>query len=348
MDDPGGSTYQLFMIVILLALSAFFSGSETALFSLTPVRVRQMQEKGVKRADLIERLLGDGQRLLSALLIGNTAVNIWLTSLVTTAMLTWLSGQHGAQLAILLATVITTVLLLIFGEVTPKAFAASAPEHVAMAVAKPVQVTYWLLRPLVWVVDLVTGSHRTAGELVQPLVTEDIIKTAVSIGEEKGQLRQEDREMIYGIFASDDTPVSRVMIPRQQVMALPIDASTEEAVQMLQNEGYSRLPVYRSDLDHVLGLIYAKDLLTHLYQQRPSELKDLIRPVMRCRPNRPVNQLLAEMRAKRTQLCLVVDEVGRTLGLVTLEDLLEEIVGEIVEEYDEAGDAVTAAEVASC
>lgn len=350
LDDPGGSTYQLLVIAVLLALSALFSGSETALFSLTPIRVRQMQEKGVRGAGLIERLLSDGQRLLSALLIGNTAVNIWSTSLVTTAFLALLGGSHGAQLASLLATVSTTILLLVFGEVTPKAIAASMPERFALIVARPVQIVNWLLRPLVWVVELLTGGRRWVDEAEHsPLVTEDIIKTAVSIGEEEGKLRQEDREMIYGIFASDDTPVQRVMVARPQIVALPAEATLAEAMQLMQTEGYSRLPVYRRDLDHVVGMIYAKDLLTHLHQQRPGGVKELIRPVLRCRPGRPANQLLAEMRAKRIQLCLVVDETGRTSGLVTLEDLLEEIVGEIVDEYDEAEtDVAAGAQVAPC
>ncbi len=347
MDDPGGSTYRLLIIVVLLTLSALFSGSETALFSLSPVRVRQMQDRGVKRAKLIEAMLSNGQHLLSALLIGNTMVNIWLTSLVTTGLLALLGGSYGAQLAGLLATVIATLLLLVFGEVTPKAIAAAMPERFAVMVATPVQFVCTLLRPLVWLADLVTGGRGGHEPTAAPVVTEEIIKTAVSIGEEEGQLRQEDREMIYGIFASDDTPISRIMVPRQQIMALSSEASVDEAVEMLQSEGYSRLPVYRRDLDHVIGLIYAKDLLAHLYQQRPSGLKDLIRPVMRCRPNRPANQLLADMRAKRVQLCLVTDESGRTLGLVTMEDLVEEIVGEIVDEYD-AADELARTEVASC
>jgi putative hemolysin len=335
------------MIVVLLALSALFSGSETALFSLTPLRVRQMQEKGAKRADLIESLLADGQRLLSTLLIGNTAVNIWLTSLVTTACLALVGESHGAEIASLLATISTTLLLLVFGEVTPKSVAATTPDKFSSLVAKPIQLVYLLLRPLVFAIDLITGGRRFVDEAEQtPVVTEDIIKTAVSIGEEEGKLRQEDREMIYGIFASDDTPVGRVMIPRQQIVALPMEASIEEAIEVLQTEGYSRLPVYRRDLDHVVGLIYAKDLLTHLFHGRPGGLKDLVRPILRCRPARPANQLLAEMQAKRTQLCLVVDETGATAGLVSMEDLLEEIVGEIVDEFDEAADVTVG--VASC
>ncbi|MGI6358202.1 MAG: hemolysin family protein [Bacillota bacterium] len=332
MDDPGGSTYRLLIIAVLLAFSALFSGSETALFSLNPVRVRQMREKGNRSAQLIETLLCDGSRVLSSLLIGNTMVNIWLTSLVTTGLLALLGGSYGAQVASLLATVIATVLLLVFGEVTPKAIATANAEGFASRVAKPVHYAHFLLRPLVFAADLVTGGFSVEQE--EPLVTEEIIKTAVNIGEEEGSLRQEDREMIYGIFASDDTPVSRVMVPRERIVALPLGASIDEVITLLSSEGYSRLPVYRGDLDHVVGLLYAKDLLIHLHQRKTTKLENLIRPVLRCRPSRRANQLLSEMRQKRAQLCLVVSENGQTLGLVTLEDLMEQIVGEIEDEYD--------------
>ncbi len=336
MDDPGGSTYRLLIIAVLLALSALFSGSETALFSLSPIRVRQMQEKGNRRSQLIEALLRDGQRVLSSLLIGNTMVNIWATSLVTTGLLALLGGSYGAQVASLLATIIATVLLLVFGEVTPKAIASANAEGFATLMAKPVHYAHTLLRPLAFLVDLITGGLSAEREQDEPVVTEESIKTAVNMGEEEGSLRQENREMIYGIFASDDTPVSKVMVPREQIVALPLDASVDEAIALLGSAGYSRLPVYRGDLDHVVGLLYAKDLLIHLFRQRPNKLESLIRPVTRCRPSRRANQLLAEMRQKRAQLCLVVSESGRTLGLVTLEDLMEEIVGEIVDEYDVA------------
>jgi putative hemolysin len=334
LDDPGGSTYRLLIIAVLLTLSALFSGAETALFSLTPVRVRQMQEKGNSRAQLIEALLRDGPRVLSSLLIGNTMVNIWLTSLVTTGLLALLGGSYGAQVASLLATVIATVLLLVFGEVTPKAIASANAEGVASWVAKLVHYAHSLLRPLVFVADLVTRGRSVEQKQEEPLVTEEIIKTAVNMGEEEGSLRQEDREMIYGIFASDDTPVSRVMVPRERIVALPLGASIDEAIALLSSEGYSRLPVYRGDLDHVVGLLYAKDLLIHLHQRKTTKLENLIRPVLRCRPSRLANQLLSEMRQKRAQLCLVVSENGQTLGLVTLEDLMEQIVGEIEDEYD--------------
>ncbi len=335
MDDPGGSsTYRLWLIIVLLALSAFFSGSETAFFSLSPVRLRQLQEKEVKKAGLLQRLVNDGQRLLLTLLVGNTAVNIWLTSLVTTACLDWL-GSYGAQIASVLATIVTTILLLVFGEVTPKAIAASAPESLALFTSKPLLLVHWLLSPLVSVLNFFTDWRgNTSAASAAPDITEDTIKTAINISDEAGALQQENREMIYGIFASDDTSIGRIMVPREQIVAIPVDLPMTEAIQILIEKGYSRLPVYRGNIDHIIGLVYAKDLLPLLRDHRDLRLADVLRPVMRCRPSRKLNQLLQEMRSRRLQMCIVMNEIGRTVGLITMEDLLEEIVGDIADEYD--------------
>lgn len=350
MDDPGGSsTYRLWLIILLLALSALFSGSETALFSLSPVRLRQLREKGVKKADLVQRLVDDGQRVLSTLLVGNTAVNIWLTSLVTTSFLKMLNS-YGAQVASAVATVVTTVLLLIFGEVTPKSIAATAPEQLALFASQPISFVQWLLRPIVGLLHLFTdwrGKTSTAG--TAPSVTEDTIKTAVNISEEAGELQLENREMIYGIFASDDTSIGRIMVPREEIVAIPIDLPMAEAIHMLIEKGFSRLPVYRDNIDHIIGLVYAKDLIPLLRNLNDLRLADVLRPVMRCRPTRKLNQLLQEMRARRMHMCVVMNEIGKTVGLITMEDLLEEIVGEIDDEYDsEPASPDTKREVASC
>lgn len=335
MDDPGGSsTYRLWLIIVLLALSALFSSSETAFFSLSQVRLRQLREKEVKKADLLQRLVNDGQRLLSTLLIGNTAVNIWLTSLVTTAFLDGLVS-YGTQIASVLAAVVTTILLLVFGEVTPKAIAASAPESLALFASKPILLVHCLLSPLVNVLHFFTDWRgKTSAAAAAPSITEDTIKTAINISEEAGALQQENREMIYGIFASDDTSIGRIMVPREQIVAIPIDLPMAEAIQILIGKGYSRLPVYRDNIDHIIGLIYAKDLLPLLRDHRNLRLADVLRPVMRCRPSRKLNHLLQEMRTRRMHLCIVVNEIGRTIGLITMEDLLEEIVGDIADEYD--------------
>ncbi len=334
--------------MLLLSLSALFSGSETALFSLSPVRLRQLQDKGAKKADLVQRLVNDGQRVLSTLLVGNTVVNIWLTSLVTITFLELLRG-YGTRIASALATVVTTILLLVFGEVTPKAIAASAPESLALFASSPISFVHWLLRPLVGILHFFTdwlGKSDRADDA--PDVTEETIKTAVNISEEAGTLQQEDREMIYGIFASDDTPIGRIMVPREQIVAIPIDLPMTEAIQIVNEKGFSRLPVYRDTIDNVVGLIYVKDLLPLLRDQKNRQLTDVIRPIMRCRPSHKINYLLQEMQARRMHMCIVKNEIGRTIGLITMEDLLEEIVGDIADEYDHEPTSILSQEVVSC
>lgn len=350
MDDPGGSsTYRLWLIIVLLALSALFSSSETALFSLSPVRLRQLREKGVKKADLVQRLVNDGQRVLSTLLVGNTVVNIWLTSLVTTTFLA-VFANYGTQVAGALATVVTTILLLIFGEVTPKSVATTAPEQVALLASKPISFVQLLLSPIVGLLQLFTnwGGKNDAADAV-PSVTEDTIKTAVNISDEAGELQQENREMIYGIFASDDTSIGRIMVPREEIVAIPIDLPIAEAINILIKKGYSRLPVYRDNIDHIIGLVYAKDLIPLLRSEQDMQLADMLRQIMRCRPTRKLNQLLQEMRQRRMHMCVIINEIGKTVGLITMEDLLEEIVGEIDDEFDsEPASPYLDKEVATC
>jgi putative hemolysin len=335
LDDPGGSSFLLFIPVLLL-LSALFSASETALFSLSTVRTRQLEEKGVKGAKIISRLLSNSPKTLSTILIGNTIVNTWCTNLVTTLFLILMEVRWGARAAGAVASVATTILLLVFGEVTPKSIAAAIPERIALLVSRPIQFFSWLLAPLVRLFDILTVSSKTG--LDEPTatsgVTEEIIKTAVNISHEEGELEEKTRAMIYGIFASDDTPVEQLMTPRERIVALPLEASVDEAIQTMVSAGLSRLPVYRGDLDHIVGMIYAKDLVIALCQNQRVNIRDLIRPVMRCRPQRKMNHLLQEMRARRAQLCIVVNEHNQPLGLVTMEDLLEAIVGEISDEYD--------------
>ncbi len=349
MDDPGGSSnYRLLLIMLLLSFSALFSASETALFSLSQVRLRQMRDKEVKKADIVQRLVDDGKRVLTTLLVGNTAVNIWLTSLVTTGFLELLNS-YGTQIASALATVVTTILLLVFGEVTPKAIAAYAPESLALFASRPISLIHWLLRPIVGVLHFFTDWHNEDKGAYTHEITEDTIKTALNMSEEAGTLQQENREMIYGIFASDDTSIGRIMVPREQIVAIPVDLPLAEAIQILNENGYSRLPVYRDDIDHVVGLVYAKDLLPLLREQRDLQLADVIRPIMRCRPTRKLNHLLQEMRARRMHMCIVTNEIGKTIGLITMEDLLEEIVGDIADEYDhEPASTIAEREVVSC
>lgn len=343
LDDPGSSTAlsngSIMIAVVLLFMSAVFSGSETAIFSLSAIRIRQLVDKGVTWARTVRRLLSDAHGLLSTLLIGNNIVNTWLTSLVTSIALATLARRYSREVAELAASAITTVLLLLFGEVTPKAIAAHDPEGFALAVSRPVAVLKTILHPLTrvlnaftsWFVDTIGGRDKTP----TVSVTEDVIKTAAAIGEEAGAIESDERAMIYGVFASDDTPVTRAMVPRQNIVAVEAGEPIEQVLQKIVASGLSRLPVYEGDIDHIVGLIYAKDLFVHFRRRRKGlRTTSLLRPAHFVRATSKVKPLLAELRAKSTQLAIVLGPDDRVVGLITLEDLLEEVIGEIEDEHD--------------
>lgn len=339
--DPGGSSSALVLSVVLLALSAVFSGSETAIFSLSAIRIRQLADRRVAGARTVRRLLSNAHGLLSTLLVGNNIVNTWLTSLVTALALAALETRHSRAFAETAAMVITTVLLLAFGEVAPKAFAAHDPEGFAFIVARPIAALMTLLSPVTSVLNSFTSWFvaRIGGRDITPAlsVTEDVIRTAAAIGEEEGALESEERAMIDGVFASGDTPVARAMVPRQSIVAVEAHEPLERVLRTMVDSGFSRLPVYERDIDHITGLVYAKDLYVHLRRRekgaRPSSL---LRPAHFVRAARRVKPLLAEMLDKGTQMAIVLGPDSRVAGLITLEDLLEEVVGEIEDEYDVA------------
>ena len=338
LDDPG-SSYLVLLSLLLVALSALFSGSETAIFSLNAVRVRQLLDRGVNKARTVSHLLSDAHGLLTTILVGNTIVNIWLTSLITSLALAIWGATRGREFAEIAATAITTFLLLAFGEVTPKAFAAHDPEGFSLRVSGPIAFFRRLLAPVVTVVDLFTEWFvgRLGGADTTPTVsvTEEIIKTAATIGQEEGALEEDERAMIHGIFASGDTPVARAMIPRARMVAVEAQDPMDKVLRMMISTGYSRLPVYDRDPNKIVGIIYAKDLFIQLRRQgRGLRAVNLLRPAHFVRATRKVRQLLAEMQEKGVHLAIVLGTDDRVVGLVTLEDLLEEVVGEIDDEFD--------------
>lgn len=339
LDDPGSSSLTVALSILLVGLSALFSGSETAIFSLSAVRVRELVDKGVAGAKTVRRLLSDAHGLLSALMIGNNIVNTSLATLVTSLTLAAWSTTRGQNFAELAATLITTVTLLAFGEVTPKAIASYDPEGFAFFVARPVAFTVRLLSPLIAIANLLTGRLVAAlgGRDTTPTVsvTEAVIETAMAVGEEAGALVGDERAMIQGVFASDDTPVGRAMVPRQRIVAVELGASLEGMMQVIVDSGLSRLPVYEGDIDHIVGIVYAKDLFVQYRRHRKGlPMTNPLRPPLFVHATGKVRPLINQMREQGTQLAIVRGADDRVAGLVTLEDLLEEVVGEIEDEHD--------------
>jgi putative hemolysin len=331
--DPSSYSW-VGVLAVLFALSALFSGSETAITALSKARLRKLKEDRVKGAETLERLLANTPRLLSTIILGNTLVNIIAASVATEVAIR-VYGSYGVGIA----SGLTTLAILIFGEITPKTYAVRRPEKVALATFRLVAAFSYVLYPISKVLLVIAnGILRLLGqEAIKqgPFMTADEIKTVVAIGEEEGVLEEEERKMIHSILEFGDTIVKEVMVPRTDMVAIEADRTVEEALGIARKHGYSRIPVYEGSLDNVIGILYVKDLLNFFDRGKLDVLvKDVAREPFFVPETKRVDELLREFQVNKTHMAIVVDEYGGTAGLVTLEDLLEEIVGEIFDEYD--------------
>lgn len=316
---------------VLFVFSAFFSGSETALMSMDKLRVKYLVQKNRRGAQKLDTLLSRQDRLLGAILVGNNLVNI-AASVFATTFFVGLYGERGEFLTIL----ILTPLLLILAEVCPKTYAAQYPEKVSFLVLRPIIAVMVLLMPVVW---LVTGVSRLLNRLIKgeeerPIISEDEIRSIIKVGEETGVVAKEQRRMLHGIFELSQTRVRDVMIPRTEVVGIDLNTPFEEALNLAQQAHHSRFPVFEESLENVVGIIHSKDILNYVDRPQEFSLRDLARPPYFVPESKPIATLLQSLRKKRVHLAVVVDEYGGVEGIVTLEDIVEEIVGEIQDEYD--------------
>ncbi len=324
---------EIIALLVLLFMSAFFSGSEIALFSSSRIRIRKLMEEGNKNAQVAKELLEHPNRLLATILVGNNIVNISATALATSLAINSF-GSTGLGIA----TGVMTFLILVFGEITPKGFAAKNAVALALIVARPMQMLVNLLFPLVKLLTKLTNFmiKSLGGEPkeVSPFITEEEIKMLVEVGEEEGVIQKEEKEMIHGIFEFGDKLAREVMIPRIDMDAIAVSSTLEEALKATLKTRHSRLPVYEGSIDNVIGMLHFKDLL-HLKERKyEGTIREIVRPVHYVPENKRLDELLKEVQETKTHMAIVVDEYGGTAGLVTLEDILEEIVGEILDEYD--------------
>ena len=327
----------------LLVLSALFSGSETALTSMTKLRVKSLFSEGDSSYRKLESWLQDPNRYLVTILVGNNIVNVGasiLASSIFTRLLATAGWSHTEALGGGLAFGTVTFLLLVFGEITPKTFAKQHAVRISQMVIRPLDVLSRALSPFIIVFLALSNAiiRVMGGETVKkvPLVTAEDVRTLIEVSEKEGLLEQEEREMIHSLIDFGETVVREIMTPRVDIQALEISTRFEEVCKAVVEGGHSRIPVYEGDIDSVVGVLHAKGLLAFLNDsERQWALRDILRPTLFVPKNKKVSDLLQTFRRKRTHLAIVVDEYGCTAGLVTIEDVLEEIVGEIHDEYDQ-------------
>ncbi len=325
---------QLTILVVSLILCATASAAETALTSISRIKLRNLVEEGDVQAAEIENLLDNPNVFLSTILVINSVAVI-----VASSMATVLALRFSETLGELISTVLISLVVLIFCEITPKTAAVQNPIRWARVLVRPVRNAAWLLRPIVWSLSAVTNFFvRLIGGQIKhrgPFVTEEELRLLVSVGEEEGVLEEEETEMIHSIFEFADTTVREVMVPRIDMVTLEADATVDEAVDLALQAGFSRIPVYKESIDDIIGVLYTKDMLKQLREDHNTlPVRDLVRPAYFVPETKKLDDLLREIRQKRVHMVIVVDEYGSVAGLVTIEDLVEEIVGDIQDEYD--------------
>ena len=325
---------QLVILFILLALSAFFSSAETALTTVNRLRVRALVDDGDARAIVLAKVIDDPGKLLSAILIGNNIVNISASS-IATLLATKFFGSAGAGIA----TGVMTLLVLIFGEVTPKTMASLKAEKIALGYAKTVYGIMLVFTPLIWILDLLSGGLlRLMGidpDKRDDSVTEEDLRTIVEAGHEDGVLETEEHKMINNVFHFGDHQAKDIMVPRVDMCILKLNATYEDFLELYREEKFTRIPVYEETRDNVIGILNVKDLLLYDRSQE-FHVRDFLREAYYTYEFKNTSELMVEMRKNSINIAIVLDEYGATAGLVTLEDLLEEIVGDIRDEFDEA------------
>jgi len=329
----------LIFLVALLVLSAIFSSAETAFLSTNKIRLRNLQEDGDKKADLVLDLLENQNRLISTLLVGNNIVNI-SSSALATKMATDYFGDAGVGIA----TGIMTLLVLVFGEVVPKNLAAAHAEGWAMFIAPFMKVMSVILTPVVVLLtklsDTVVRFSKKNKEEDQT-ITEDEFKILVNVGQEEGVFDESETEMINSIMEFDETYVKAIMVPRIDIVAVDVEDSINEVLRLIIDGGHSRIPAYEDSIDNIVGILYAKDIFEHLDADfNELKVKALIRDAYYIPETKKVSDLLNELRLKKVHMAIILDEYGGTNGLVTIEDLIEEIIGDIQDEYDVEEDLI--------
>lgn len=330
MDDSSA-----FILILLLLFSAFFSGTETAFFSLSRIYLKKLENSGGGSSRRIISLLRRPRRLLITLLLGNTFVNMAISSFATLLAI-GIAGKMGWSLSSVVSVqvVLVTIVILIFGEIIPKLAALATADRFSRTTSLPIQIIQYLFFPVVWLVEkfsaLVSSGQSADRHLGSRFTTEEF-HNLIQSESSKHTLEDHEKQMLVGLFRFREASISEIYVPRVKIVAIEEKQSLEELRDLIVSSGYSRIPVYRETIDDIIGIVYVKDLL--LYPEKNS-IARIMRPAWFVTENMKVQSLLNQFKTKKLQVAVVVDEYGGTSGIISLEDILEEIVGEIHDEYD--------------
>ena len=327
------SITQLILIIILLALSAFFSSAETAFTTVNHIRIRTLIDEGNKRAVIVSDIIAHSQKMLSAILIGNNIVNISASALATS-----LTIKIWGNYATGITTGVLTIVVLIFGEITPKTTATVYSEKFALVYAPVIKVLMTVLTPVIYVVDVLAGFFLRLFHIDtknhKKTITETELRTFVNVSHEEGVIESDERQIINNLFDFGDAEAKDVMIPRIDMVAADITTGYDEILALFRETMYSRIPVYEEEQDNVVGILYHKDFYNYV-NNSDMTIREAVKPVLFTTKHKNISELLKELQVKHMHIAVIVDEFGCTVGILTLEDILEELVGEIWDEHDE-------------
>lgn len=331
LDSSSGLSY--IFLIVLVALSAFFSGSETALTSVNKIRLKSLEENGDKKAARTLRVAENYERMISTVLIGNNIVNIASASLATVIFTVLLGADKGAAVS----TVVMTIVVLIFGEVLPKNYAKNNADSLAMVVSGPISFLMTVFKPLSAALSALSGlmSRLTGGEDDKPSVTEEELKYIVESIEEEGVLEENESDLVQSALEFDEIEVQEIVTPRVDMVTLDVEDSWEEILELAKTSKVSRIPVYECSIDNIIGLVHVRDILEDEISNSEHDIHSLLSQCLFVHKTMNLSGLLEKLRKEKMPLAIVTDDYGGTMGLVTIEDVVEELVGEIWDEYDD-------------
>ncbi len=321
---------EILLFIICILLTAFFSSSEVALISITRAKVRTLVNEGLPGSDAVAALKESPEHLLITILIGNTVVTTAAAS-IATAVAIQIFGDIGVGIA----TGFVIIMLLVFGEIGPKIYAARASDSFALTIAPVILFFSRIFTPVIWLVERISPKFGIGKEVAEPAVTEEEIKEWIDVGKEDGTIEQGEQDMLYSVLEFADTTAREIMTPRVDVIAMEDTVSFEEAIRVFNESGFSRIPVYHDQVDNITGILNVKDVFSAMVSHRKdSTIKEVMYDPMFVPETKKIDDLLKELQVKRVQIAIVLDEYSSFVGIVTVEDILEEIVGDIMDEYD--------------